>query len=67
MELNLQFAGVSADLEVFISGRNQSPHPQVLAGAGKGQSSQHFGGPRNRSEKKILKPGERLKQVLELL
>lgn len=40
MELNLQFAGVCADLEIAISARNQSLGPQVLAGAGKGHSSQ---------------------------
>lgn len=53
MELNLQFAGVCADLESFISARNQSTHPQVMAGAGKRHSSQHFEGSRNRSENNL--------------
>lgn len=69
MKLNLQFAGVCADLEIAISARNQSLGPQVLAGAGKGHSSQDtaFWGVQGREQKKKLKPGGRLKQVLQLL
>lgn len=49
MELKLLFADVCDNLEVVISARN----PQVLAGAGEGQSSQHSGGSRNRPEENL--------------